>query len=569
MFLPGIWWNLHAHSERNSLSLAVIPLPGIVILAVFGTLYGLAPETLASWITGVFYMLFLFLLVGIFRRRHHLSHCLGKARSAPFIIWLAVFTQTLAIGLNPLPVAHESFRRTSLPGRMIASPPDHLIPYFTAVYFFHHFDGIEKADPYFWGWSVTGRGPLVPLGINTLLHVFHSKPADPPNLGIEVAESSGAHVAQLYGWLTNTLVILGAFHLLGVLDVSARRRRMALIWLALSPVLLINGVFLWPKLLTAYFALLSTADVLEGRFRRAGFLLALAALSHPVGAIFVPCIFLFILLTRADLKHPNRGQIAIAVRAFVPFTTVLMLSLAPWYAYKIYLHQPDLFAKYLFGDGRGLAPASNWASWIACRWENLWFTLTPGAYFYSTNMHRWLEEPLGQSLRWGIQYAKTLPGHLGLSAFLIAYISFASGSTTLLLRAFKYSLLVSCFVLMLLFWGYSADGLGRNSLEPLSIFIIVYACATSTIGTGVFASLMTMLYFENRWLEMAGFWEERGFSWGNIGTASWVCWTVSSLIPLGLVVHFWWSQRRHLPVGFSPFPYLPHSTKEDALDDPK
>jgi hypothetical protein len=30
---------------------------------------------------------------------------------------------------------------------------------------------------------------------------------------------------------------------------------------------------------------------------------------------------------------------------------------------------------------------------------------------------------------------------------------------------------------MLLFWGYSADGLGRNCLEPLSVLLIVWTAA--------------------------------------------------------------------------------------------
>ena len=48
--------------------------------------------------------------------------------------------QAASIGLNPLGIAQEYGGDGELPGRMVASPPDHVIPYDTAVYLFHRHD---------------------------------------------------------------------------------------------------------------------------------------------------------------------------------------------------------------------------------------------------------------------------------------------------------------------------------------------------------------------------------------------------------------------------------------------
>ena len=44
-----------------------------------------------------------------------------------------------------------------------------------------------------------------------------------------------------------------------------------------------------------------------------------------------------------------------------------------------------------------------------------------------------------------------------------------------MLSAYRAWLLAGSGAVMLVFWGYSSDGLGRNCLEPVAVLLIIYA----------------------------------------------------------------------------------------------
>jgi hypothetical protein len=457
------------------------------------------------------------------------------------LIWLAVFLAAMATGFNPLPIDQESYKGSIIPGRMVASPPDQVLPYVTAVYFFHGKDGHQNNRSYFGEWSVTSRGPLVPLAVDTLLHIFRAKPSDPPNLGRASwpTTKQGAQIARILGWMTNALVVLGVAHLLSTLGVDLRGKRLALAWVALAPVTLINTVFLWPKLLAAYFLLLASAAVLQAAWIAAGLWAALAWLSHPVGALFLPPLFL--LLLREAYRQPaaRRGHWPEIIRASLYFCAAGAAVVGPWLVYKMVLGYPERFAQYLAGDGRGTIPAASLSSWLDTRADNFWLSLSPGAFFYSDNMKQWAEGPLTEAMRWTVQYAKTLPAGVGFSLCWLAYASFALATEDARRRSLKYLFCGSALVVMLIFWGFSNDGLGRNCLEPLTIMVIALSAADHNKLLPIWPLGIAMLYLEGRWIEISGFVGDPGFSWEAAPIAAWVSWTISSVLGLAIVIWFW------------------------------
>lgn len=543
--LPGIWWNSAA---RNKLPIGFLPIPGILLLAAVGLGLWALPAGAARAIRWALYLGFLLAGLDLLRRialglKNKTCRIFQEGKSAALIAGLItalVFLQALAIGVNPLPVAQEYASESMIPGRMIASPPDHLIPFQTAVYLYHQLDGAEQSKEYFGDWNITSRGPLAPLGINTLFHVFTPLGISPDiNEPLSHRESwplaaNGQDIARIYGWAINALIVLGAFQLLSTLAVSGQTRKIALVWIALSPVVLINTVFLWPKLLTAYFFLLAVAALIERRPILAGWLTALAWLSHPVGALMIPALGLFILFM------PRAGEtVSINLRQWirrsVPFLLGLALTMAPWLIYKAHLGYHDAFMTYVLAGGHGIERAADFQTWLSVRMSNFWLTLSPGAFFYSDNMQHWIYGPINDALRWSIQYAKTLPGNLGLSCFMVAYLALFSRQTEPVLQAIRQWILIAGFGVMLVFWGFSGDGLGRNSLEPLSILLIIFAAASKPELLQRMTILLPVLALESQWLAISGFVFAPGFAWNLMKVDAWLGIAANLLISLTLL----------------------------------
>ncbi|HLU37790.1 MAG TPA: hypothetical protein VK081_00290, partial [Planctomycetota bacterium] len=393
----------------------VVPLPGVLLLAAFGLLLWLLDAGGSPLAANLYVGSVLLLAAWTVFGRRAAPAAPAPSDAWPHALWGAAFATAVFVGVNPLPVASEFLAHTSLPGRMVASPPDHAIPYWTATYFHHGHDGREHRDIYFGEWCLTSRGPLVAFATTGLFTVFGVEPSDPPALDSThwPLADDGAYLARILGWMCNALVVLGGARLLAVLGVSRAARVWTLAWLTLAPVTSINVVFLWPKLLAAFFLLLAAADLLEGRPRRAGVWGALGWLSHPVGALFlVPLGF-------AALHLGFRAGKGLRP-AFALTVTVLVL-VSPWLGLKIALAHPDPFFTYVLGDGHGYEPAASLESWLHARWNNLWYTVVPVVFFTDGYMSVWIDGPVSAPLRWTAQYAKTLPGHLGFSLCLVAY----------------------------------------------------------------------------------------------------------------------------------------------------
>lgn len=504
LLIPGLVW-----LQRRGLSLPWLPVPGMVLLAVAGLLFWVAPggviQGLLVTLFFVYGSLSAWFLVSLRTRvtRQEFGRQIAEeGGKTALLITALVFVQAMAIGVNPHPVAQELGEDSAIPGRMVASPPDHGIPYQTADYMFHGYDGIERSKDYFGDWNVTSRGPLVPLGINALFRLMGGNPDAERTRDDWPVTTSGEDLARVYGWALNACVLLGAFGLLVALRVPRAARTMGLIWLALSPLLTINVLFLWPKLLAAYFVLLAITALVQRRPVLAGSMMALAWLSHPVGALLVPAVGLFAFLL---LFRWSWSSLAQAFRSCGWWAVALAVCMMPWLIFKAHLGYSDAFFDYLLADGRGPVPAVSASSWLMARVSNFWLTLAPGAFFFSPHMHEWIFGPVSEPLRWAVQYAKTLPGHLGFSCFLVAYASLLRRTDSASLRSLRNGVLFAGFFTMIVFWGYSTDGLGRNSLEPLSVILVIYAVASITRVSSIMPLLFIPLALETLWLIWVGF----------------------------------------------------------------
>jgi hypothetical protein len=382
---------------------------------------------------------------------------------------------------------------------MVASPPDHLIPYSTAIYFHAGYDGVAHSAAYFGPGSVATRGPLAPLIINAAFNVLRIRPMDPPDATADAwpAAADGFYVARWIGFLTNACAIAGVAALTLALG---GRLWFAAIWAAVAPVTFVNVAFAWPKLFAAYFILLALAECLRGKpAYRWGLWIALAYLAHPIGGLFAVPLLIY----------------AARIRGWKPAVqcaAVTGLCLLPWLVFQHTLPTADGFGHYPLGDGRGPLPALSALTWLKARWLNLWYTVVPGAFTLSPVMRVWTWGPLSEPARWAIQYAKTLPGNLGYYGCALAYfglirLGWAKGRSQTSPAALRFAqwFLLPCLLTLLVYWGYSSDGLGRDCLEPLSLAVLAWTAAATSLATRPSALMLGFVTIETMTMVVFGF----------------------------------------------------------------
>jgi hypothetical protein len=319
--------------------------------------------------------------------------------------------------------------------------------------------------------------------------------------------------------------------------------------LALAPLTLINVAFLWPKLLAAYFLFLSAADILRGRSAwRAGIWASLAYLSHPVGGLFFPALVLLrvrVHATDGGAGLPTLRRWGGALHSGIRMAAASLLFASPWLAYKAILGLPDVFLRYPLGDGRGFLEAHSLTSWLATRWGNLWYSFVPGAFFFSGQMPAWIEGPLSPVLRWAIQYAKSMPANMGFSWAWAAYavalgLSGGGAWRRRASRDFALGFMLPGTAVMLVFWGFSSDGLGRNCLEPLSAAAIVWVAASWPLSLRLTLWLALPLWAETAYVITVGFAGATGFALPAVGTADCILFALALAAlaaPIAVLLH--------------------------------
>lgn len=175
-------------------------------------------------------------------------------------------------GGTEYPLVAPSFRFAMQPTLFTG---DHYIPLFFSDWLF---SGSPGSPPDFYGWLMSDRPPLQ-IGYVLTQRIFGW-------------DSVGAHYMAL-GVALQQLWIVGMWALLTAARVSRRTRSLAIVAALLSDVAIVNGFFVWPKLLAAAFALAALALLVapgESPLRRQpltmvllGALFGLTFLSHGTG----------------------------------------------------------------------------------------------------------------------------------------------------------------------------------------------------------------------------------------------------------------------------------------------
>lgn len=283
-----------------------------------------------------------------------LIHSLIKKRPFLFLEWNRGSLFSLATWIafiilcNALVYSHIDFpdhlpegayivKRHSMPVKIqvvtLDLPADNLIPYLTSEYFLREID-FRVERPLLPGQEVTNRTllmSLVAMPFRAALfkpEKFEGSLGTYSYVGSEWPDFQKLVDNQLYsvyvsiGLALNSLIFF-AFMLLYKELVGTKFLKFASLIYILTPYVMIQTIFIWPKNLAAFFILLALYRVIKGEKGIAFtfFLLGLAYHSHPFALVFIGGFFTYYLIQDWKARQLKSSIKAIAV-------TVLML--APW-----------------------------------------------------------------------------------------------------------------------------------------------------------------------------------------------------------------------------------------------
>jgi hypothetical protein len=350
--------------------------------------------------------------------------------------------------------------------------------------------GTERADGrsryYFGPYTFSDRGPLAGL---SAAPIVLSSGAAPP-LASRGDERWVPFDGQGFAAYRIVLELLGATVLLSVFGLLRTFASLRVAWagtvlVALTPFVVHETYFTWPKLLAASFGIAALAAVMSRRPGLVGVLLGLSYLSHPVGLfIAVSVVSTGIALALWGSGRTCRARTLLALRSSIRQTVkigvwmalgIVVPVLVWWWVNAGHFTQQENFATYL-RDANGVDPGAL-SRWVASRLRSLGNTLVPFQLLIWDHDEPHVNpifNPLGPLvIPFFYQYWNTVPFGVGLvyfPMFLVGLWRFARRSAAVFLAGIALP-----FAAFAVYWGSYVTGLMREGLHGWIVFALVGA----------------------------------------------------------------------------------------------
>jgi hypothetical protein len=381
----------------------------------------------------------------------HLDRSLLRRLATPLGLWMLGSTFVLFLGFlhggtdQPLATASTRF--------IGPLPADNAIPYFFAEWFFHH--GHHGTPPVFPGeWLASDRPPL------QVGYVLSQRPLEAGDTELNY---------QVLGVVLQQLWIVGLWALLLAARVGRVTRALAICTVLLSDVAIVNGFFVWPKMLPAALLLAAAALVVTPLWPRlrssfwgavlVAALFGLAMMGH--GSSVFAIIPLALIAALRGL--PSWRWVGVAV-------LVGVVVMAPWSAYQKYGDPPGtrLVKWQLAGvekiDDRGIGEAladayreAGVGGTLHNKAEN--FVTMSGGGPMATQVEEAVSAGEDGDLRSVVEHARSISFFYllpSMGLLLLAPLLMLLGRRRGRLRSPEWSLALTCFTVFAVgavFWG--------------------------------------------------------------------------------------------------------------------
>ena len=425
-------------------------------------------------------------------------------------------------------------------------PGDSYLQYRTAQFVQNRLPAFET--PFFGGWFISDRTPLLGLMTTFMMSAAHIQlpvqQLSSLNQPFQLIDPFGYWLYRQLSILTNALAlapaILVAHELFG-----RRAARLGLVFSLLSPFILINLLFHWPKLLAGFF-IVSFFYWLAVRRRPAlaGAFGAGAVLSHPIGILWLPGMLAYALWRRQ-------------LSSFAISAAVIALLLAPWFVWtSVIHHHPSRMLTYPIGyviTDPTRASTETAAAWHAFTQRPLlsilddrWVTIRDTVFSWSFFENLWRAHS-PHEVRWAIfeMFRVSFAGIFGVPLLIWGFISWRR----ILTSGFWFAALGASTLCIVLFWGVWPRGITIEAFQPGTALWICLAAAILA-GGSIRLGRIALVLSAIECLVLAYLFLVRVPPLTSWGVGSLVA-VVLSLALVGLLVARGWSWARLEPTGWT------------------
>jgi Dolichyl-phosphate-mannose-protein mannosyltransferase len=487
---PGL--AVRAARPHRRLELGFVPLPGLALLALTGTVaWILASAGIHPRVVCIALQLPILggLLVTVLRvgPREIVS---PEERSALLIIGLALGV-AIARSLWSLGPPGELYSGTILRTLEVGDRSDSAISYGVVRLLTN---GTSPFGPlahlYFYGFTFSDRGPLAGLASAPVALLSGGSPTG----GIGTPRWSPFD-AQGFMAYRLAMMTFAATAYLSLWTLTRRlggekAARLALLLAATTPFLVHEIWFTWPKLFAASLVLLSAVSLIDGRPLVAGLLVGAGYLAHPLALLFVPAL---VLLALWPIAHPRltRPQ----VRPTLYLLAGLAAFLVAWRLVNGSHYTQGNFLSYLTEAGSnnklhgilvrllgGHPSPVTLSVWLSDRLVSIGNTLVPLRLFLlsahdldiNALSPRCFPFCAGNSpaiVHFFFQYWTTVPFGLGIAFFPLLLQSLWRA-----VRRWPWAITLAViipFVGFAVYWGGASTGLLREGLHPWVLTLLV------------------------------------------------------------------------------------------------
>jgi hypothetical protein len=466
---------LRSLSGRREIGLGFLPLPGLVLLlGTGGIAWALAGSVGAHAISlAILGPILLALAAGVIWSPQPGGLFDPEERRALLAVGL-LLALAIARALWSLGPDGELFAGTISRTFEVGSRPDSRIPFHVVQLVAHGTAPYsELGASYFSPYNFSSRGPLAGIANAPLVLLAGGKPPTTmPEQAWSPFDAQGFMAFRLAAMAFSCTALLSLWTLTRRLA-GARAAQLAVLLAATTPFLLHETWFTWPKLLAASMVLLAAVSLIDGRPLRAGLLVGIGYLVHPMALLSAPALLLLALwpLIGARLRRPQLKPALLVLLGIGAFAVLWRLVNGDHY-------QQDGFLDYLTEAGPGV-PGSPWGepgAWLSHRLESLGNTVVPMmlALFHgddqAINFFGGSSPPL---IHIYFQYWNTLPFGVAIVFFPLLLLSLWRAW-----RRWPWPVTVAVvvpFLTFLVYWGSYATGMLPEGMQTwvLTLFAVV------------------------------------------------------------------------------------------------
>lgn len=472
---PGLAWWAAARSRGRTFPFALVGVPGPALLVATGLLcWWAAPEGDPALVAAAILGPVLVALVAC-AATPSLRVAPGEHARRALVVAMVVLAVGAAKGSwSPGPPG-ELYGGTISRTLEVGQRSDSRIPFHVVQLVAHGTSPYtDLGRSYFSPWSFSDRGPLGGLAASPLVLLSGaSVPAAMPDQAWSPFDAQGFAAYRL---AMSTLAVTCLFPLFALVTRlrDPRAGLLAVLLAALTPFVVHEVYFTWPKLFAAGLVLSAAVLVLDRRPGWAGFAVGGAYLVHPMALLSLPALALVWVLV--VWRPAERPWLARAAAGLAAMAVAAAFSLGVWRAVNGDEYRQDGFAEYALNvDGRRPADA---AAWVSGRATSVFNTLVPLHLVVADGNHPAVNSVSGPSpgvVRFFLQYWTGVPFGMGLLALpaLLACLAAAARRWTALFLA---TVLVP-FLVFAAYWGADRTGLLREGMHVWVLTLVAFAAA--------------------------------------------------------------------------------------------